>query len=128
MFWLVDDRGRTLAARNFLETGRLALPDIIRRRGFVHIEQNDRTLSITVNPSRIRAATLAATFYFIADHMPTRVAILDIGIPNSVQVADTLDQACKALDQMIQCEKLSNIERNKDSDRKNLRADQVAAC
>jgi hypothetical protein len=78
--WLIDDFGRMAALHSHPATlwsmGFDGTIKEILELGFVYIEDRAKSLFLKLIASRVQAATLAGTFYFIALRRPKRIIIL----------------------------------------------------
>ena len=130
MSWLVDHRGRVSIVQNIAESGRDCLADKIRKSGCVHIEQSNFAMSITLDALRVRAATLAAMFYIIADRNPERIAILNIGSTDNIRVVKGARHAYQIIDEIVQCGRMpaANSRINISGDTPSVRLDHASAC
>ena len=69
--------------------------------GFIHLEQDAGTITVTLNTTRTAPITLAGAIYIIADQNPMRTIILDGSIEGTIAVSHTVIEACRMLEDLV---------------------------
>jgi len=107
MAWLVEGRGNV---RSFsVEAAQLFSPSggsdpvlqAVMELGFIHLEQDAGTITVTLNATRTAPITLAGAIYIIADQNPMRTIILDGSIEGTIAVSHTVIEACRMLEDLV---------------------------
>src|SRR3954452_5581938 len=108
MAWLVDGRSNVWSVS--VEAAQLFSPSggsdpvlqAVMELGFIHLEPDAGTITVTLNATRTAPITLAGAIYIIADQNPMRTIILDGSIEGTIAVSYTVIEACRMLENMIQ--------------------------
>ena len=107
MAWLVDGRGNLWSVS--VEAAQLFSPpggsdpvlQAVMALGFIHLEQDAGTMTVTLNATRTAPVTLAGAIYILADQHPIRTIILDGSIEGTIALSYTVIEACRMLEDLV---------------------------